>query len=83
MTNLEELKEKADAYDVLTGLLVKRFPQQKDGTLPDFKVETLLAQNLSLMAVSKRLVELFEPYRNQLDDPERELLEQAKSALRS
>jgi hypothetical protein len=40
-----ELKEEQEEYEALTGLLKRRFPQNPDGSLPDFAIEDVLREN--------------------------------------
>jgi hypothetical protein len=47
-TLLTALAQEREAYETLTGLLKKRFPRNPDGSLPDYKVEDVLRENVTL-----------------------------------
>jgi hypothetical protein len=49
-----ELAAQRQAYETLTGLLKKRFPQRKDGSMPDYKVEDVLAENARIREALER-----------------------------
>jgi hypothetical protein len=40
-----ELKEEQDEYEALSALLKRRFPQNADGSFPDFAIEDVLREN--------------------------------------
>jgi hypothetical protein len=55
-----ELKESKQDYNTLVGLLKKRFPQRKDGTMPDWAIEDVLREN-------KKLRKAFKKYAQHID----------------